>query len=83
MASTLKCMPVGNDDAAVAMSLLSGSPGKFNYIVGALDALLEQCSYVDAVKSRLLQEEQRIMLRESPSPTDSVLFHTCAESENN
>lgn len=47
------------------MAALNGLPERFENLISALDALLneERTLSLDLVKSRLIQEEQRMLLR--------------------
>lgn len=73
LASTLKSMGVEIDDKEMAMAVLNGLPERFNNLISALDALGNEDSTfsLEFVKSRLLQEEQRIRMRENASNTKS------------
>ncbi len=65
LASTLKSMGVEIDDKEMAMAVLNGLPERFNNLISALDALgnENETFSLELVKSRLLQEEQRINMR--------------------
>ena len=68
LASTLKSMDAHVEDAEVAMTILNGLPQQYSNLIVALDALgSDQAFTVDFVKSRLLQEEQRIRDRRDTS----------------
>ncbi len=63
------------------MAVLNGLPERFNSLISALDALgnEDEAFSLDFVKSRLLQEEQRIEMRTRASSTKSetsALFST-------
>jgi len=74
LSSILKSMEVTIDDAEVAMAVLNGLPAKFGNIITALDALGDERSLsLELVKSRLLQEEQRDVMRSAAS--DSLLIN--------
>ena len=62
LASTLKSMKVTVDESEMAMALLNGLPEAYDPLISALDALHgeENDLKFDYVKSRVLQEEQRI-----------------------
>lgn len=65
LASILKSMNVNIDDKEMAMAVLNGLPECCETLIVALDALgLDDKSFpYDLVKSRLLQEEQRMNMR--------------------
>ncbi len=73
LASTLKSMGVDIDDKEMAMTVLNGLPARFNSLISALDAFgnEDEAFSLDFVKSRLLQEEQRIEMRTRASSTKS------------
>ena len=62
LASTLKSMKVTVDESEMAMALLNGLPETYDSLISALDALHgeEDDLRLDYVKSRVIQEEQRI-----------------------
>ena len=64
-ADTLKSMGVDIDDKEMAMAVLNGLPDRFDNLISALDALGNEDSAfcLEFVKSRLLQEEQRMKSR--------------------
>ena len=76
-AATLKSMGVEIDDQELAMATLNGLPSTYESLIVALDALVnkERCFTFELVKSRLLQEDQRALERESPhlDPKSSAL----------
>ena len=65
LASTLKSMGVEIDDKELAMAVLNGLPERFDSLICALDALgnENETFTLEFVKSRLLQEEQRMKMR--------------------
>ena len=65
LASTLKSMKVNVDESEMAMALLNGLPTAYDPLISALDALHGEKDDLkfDYVKSRVLQEEQRIEKR--------------------
>jgi len=67
MAATLKSMDVNIDDSEMAMTLLCGLPDPYDPLISALDAIgtEETVLEFDHVKSRIMQEEQRIKMRTS------------------
>ncbi len=58
-------MGVEIDDKEMDMAVLNGLPKRFNNLISALDALgnENETFSLEFVKSRLLQEEQRINMR--------------------
>ena len=72
LASTLKSMNAQVDDAEVAMAILNGLPEQYSGLIVALDALGDDRSLTtELVKSKLLQEEQRIKSRRGASSLSS------------
>ena len=65
LAATLKSMNVSISDSEMAMALLNGLPDEYNALISALDAIDEDESELDFefIKSRVMQEEQRISMR--------------------
>ena len=65
LASTLKTMKVNVDESEMAMALLNGLPTAYDSLISALDAVHGEKDDLkfDFVKSRVLQEEQRIEQR--------------------
>ncbi len=65
LASTLKSMNVTIDDAEMAMAMLNGLPEAYDPLISALDAISgeDETLKFDYVKSRVMQEEQRIDIR--------------------
>ena len=82
LAGTLKSMETIAEDAEIAMTILNGLPEQYSGLLVALDALgSNQTFTVDFVKSRLLQEEQRIRDRHRSSSSTvksegSALFNS-------
>ena len=63
LASVLKDMAVDISESEMSMALLNGLPEEYKSIITALDALNETELDWEHVKARLLQEEQRINMR--------------------
>lgn len=65
LASTLKSMNVDISESEMAMALLNGLPDEYNALISALDAIDEHETSLrfEFVKSRIIQEEQRIEMR--------------------
>ncbi len=65
LASTLKSMNVSISGSEMAMALLNGLPEDYNALISALDAIDEDETELDFefIKSRIMQEEQRIKIR--------------------
>jgi len=79
LAADLKSMDAIVTDQEIAMTVLCGLPAKFEHLIVAIDAVAnDEKLTMDFVKSRLLQEEQRIIDR-TPFPTkpsgDSALVN--------
>lgn len=72
-AATLKGMEVDLPESEMSMALLSGLPDEFNSIISALDALNDDESSLEweFIKSRIMQEEQRIGMRSKASISKS------------
>ena len=76
LAADLKSMEVAVSDEDIAMSVLSGLPQKFEHLIVAIDTVTagEARLSLEFVKSRLLQEEQRLNDRSgSAKGTDTAL----------
>lgn len=58
-------MSVDITDEEVAMTILSGLPSRFEHLIVAIDTTKEDSLSVEYVKSRTLQEEQRLSERQS------------------
>ena len=58
-------MSVSISKSEMAMALLNGLPEEYNALISALDAIDESESELDFefIKSRIMQEEQRIAMR--------------------
>ena len=65
LAASLKAMNVDIPQSEMAMALLNGLPQEYNALISALDAVDDNGSELDweFVKSRIMQEEQRIGMR--------------------
>ena len=76
LASDLKAMDVKVEDDDIAMTVLCGLPPKYEHLIVAIDAAKEDSELTfDFVKSRLLQEEQRLGSRVKSEPKgDSALI---------
>ena len=71
LATALRSMNAQVDDAEAAMAILHGLPDQYSGLIVALDALGDDKSFtVDLVKSKLLQEEQRIKARLEESTSE-------------
>ena len=61
LASDLRSMDVNVEDEDIAMSVLCGLPDRFEHLIVAIDTVTNDTDLtLDFVKSRLLQEEQRM-----------------------
>ena len=76
LASDLKSMEVSVNDEDIAMTILCGLPERFEHLIVAIDTVADDSNLtLDFVKSRLLQEEQRINDRGNASTKpDSALM---------
>ncbi len=65
LAATLKSMKVSISESEMAMALLNGLPEEYNALISALDAIDEDETKLnfEFIKSRIIQEEQRIKMR--------------------
>jgi hypothetical protein len=65
LAATLKSMNVEISESEMAMALLNGLPDDYNALISALDAIDEDETklHFDFIKARIMQEEQRIGMR--------------------
>jgi len=65
LAATLKSMGVEISESEMAMALLNGLPDEYNALISALDAIDENETELkfEFIKSRVMQEEQRIQMR--------------------
>lgn len=70
-AAILKAMDVPISDSEMSMALLNGLADEFNSIISALDAVDDGEDSLDweLIKSRIMQEEQRIRMRTRSSIT--------------
>lgn len=66
LASDLKSMDIAAEDEDIAMTVLCGLPDRFEHLIVAIDTVTsERQLTLEFVKSRLLQEEQRLSERDS------------------
>ena len=67
LSSTLKSMDVIISESEMAIALLNGLPEEYNALITALDAIDEDETKLnfEFIKSRVIQEEQRIRMRTS------------------
>ena len=65
LSATLKSMNVETSESEMAMALLNGLPEEYNALISALDAIDEDETELkfEFIKSRVIQEEQRIAVR--------------------
>ena len=72
-----KAMVVAIDDQEMAMMVLCGLPPKYEHLIVAIDAAADDRSLsMDFIKSRLLQEEQRMLDRDDVKCTaDAALVN--------
>ena len=75
LASDCKAMDLSIDDKEIAMTVLCGLPARYEHLIVAIDAASDDKTLsLDFVKSRLLQEEQRMLERVDVKPsTDAAL----------
>ena len=73
LASTLKSMNVSISESETAMALLNGLPEEYTALISALDAIDEDETKLnfEFIKSRVMQEEQRIMMRTNSAQAKS------------
>ena len=78
LAADCRAMGVAIDDQEIAMTVLCGLPQKYEHLIVAIDAAANDDTLsLDFVKSRLLQEEQRILDRGDYKPSqDAALVNT-------
>jgi len=82
LGSMLKSMNVTIDDNEMAMALLNGLPDPYDSLISALDAVGTEESNLefDHVKSRVMQEEQRMGMRiaaaTSKAESAALISHT-------
>ncbi len=79
LASTLKSIGVEIDDKELAMAVLNGLPERFDSLICALDALGNENDTftLEFMKSRLLQEEQRMKMRMEATTSICRLLLSC------
>ena len=76
-------------ESEMAMALLNGLPEEYNALISALDAIDENATKLkfEFIKSRVIQEEQRIMMRtksaQAKSETAALLTTRPASSSRN
>ena len=76
IAADCKAMGVNIDDKDIAMTVLCGLPDKYEHLIVAIDAVADDDTLtMDFVKSRLLQEEQRILERGNGGAQDAALVN--------
>ena len=75
MASDCKALDISIDDKDIAMTVLCGLPEKYEHLIVAIDTATDDDTFtLDFVKSRLLQEDQRMRDRSGTRPVpDSAL----------
>jgi len=86
LASDCKAMDVDISDQDMAMTVLCGLPQKFEHLIVAIDAAADDDTLtMDFVKSRLLQEEQRMTDRSDskPSPSSALVMQQGETSSQN
>ena len=73
LASTLKSMDVAVDESETSMALLNGQPEEYAPLITAMDTMSGENEVLkfDYVKSRVMQEEQRITIRTSQANAKS------------
>ena len=79
LADSLKNMAVEVSESELSTALLNGLPDEYQSLISALDALGDDESHLkwNFIKSRLLQEEQRIQIRnesETVKKEDSAMM---------
>lgn len=73
LASDMKCMDIKVEEEDVAMAILCNLPERFNNLIVAIDTTIEDRDLtLEFVKSRLLQEEQRMNDRAKEESEDST-----------
>eukprot|EP00737_Agarophyton_chilense_P003002 gb/GEZJ01003471.1/.p1 GENE.gb/GEZJ01003471.1/~~gb/GEZJ01003471.1/.p1 ORF type:complete len:730 (-),score=111.20 gb/GEZJ01003471.1/:63-2252(-) len=76
LASDLKCMDVVVEEEDIAMAILCGLPERFEHLIVAIDTTIgDRQLTLEFVKSRLLQEEQRMndRAKEEPGGSEAAL----------
>ena len=77
LAADCKAIEVTIEDKDMAMTVLCGIPQKYEHLIVAIDAATSDSSLsMDFVKSRLLQEEQRMMARDKVKPDHDAALLT-------
>ena len=84
LSDTLKSMTVMIDDTEMAMALLNGLPEQFESLISALDALGDEDEALsfEHVKSRVMQEEQRIGMRHADATVKAEAAALLSEKTN-
>ena len=83
LAADLKAMDVKVEDGDIAMTVLCGLPSKYEHLIVAIDAATGDSSLtMDFVKSRLLQEEQRMTDRDKSKPAPDAALVTQPNPSN-
>ena len=83
LAADLKAMDVKVEDSDIAMTVLCGLPSKYEHLIVAIDAATGDSSLtMDFVKSRLLQEEQRMTDRDKSKPAPDAALVTQPNPSN-
>jgi hypothetical protein len=77
LAADCKAMEVKIDDTEMAMTVLCGLPQNYEHLIVAIDAATDNFNLsMDFVKSRLLQDEQRMLDRDKAMPShDAALIN--------
>lgn len=71
----LESTGLSSDSSELGMAVLNRLSSCFDYIIPALVAIGDEELSLEPIKSCLLQEEQRIIIRKTEMNTDSALFH--------
>lgn len=86
LSATLPAIGFVVEGKEMAMEALNGLPDRFDHLVSALDALGSECKHftLEFVRSRLLQEEERVMFRAfySWNSRESTALITCPEARH-
>lgn len=83
LASDCKAMDVKIDDKDIAMTVLCGLPSRYEHLIVAIDAAADDKTLsLEFVKSRLLQEEQRMLDRGDVKPSTDTALVTSHSSGN-
>lgn len=77
LAADLKAVDTDVEDQELAMTVLCGLPSKFEHLIVAIDAVADDKTLtLEFVRSRLLQEEQRMSKRlPDITPSDTLLVN--------